>query len=73
MLGTVGTLLGTALFAAGSWRAGLLPRWLLAIWPIVWTIGSFAAVSAAPLLLAALYVAIILIIRRRLDDPAKSS
>lgn len=65
ILGTLGTLVGTALFAAGSWRAGLLPRWLLAIWPIVWVIGSFAAVSASPLLLAAFYGALLLTLVNR--------
>jgi len=65
VLATLGTLIGMALFCAGSWRTGLLPRWLLAVWPVVWVIGSFAAVSASPLLLAALYVAIVVILHRQ--------
>lgn len=65
MLGTLGAFLGTALFAAGSWRAGLLPRWLLVVWPIVWVIGSFAAVSASPFLLAAFYVVLLVVLHRR--------
>jgi hypothetical protein len=65
VLGGLGTLIGTALFAAGSWRVGLLPRWLLTIWPIVWIIGSFFAVSASPLLLAIFYIVLLAVLRRR--------
>jgi hypothetical protein len=65
VLGTLGSLVGVALFAAGSWRVGAVPRWLLAIWPIVWVIGSFAAVSASPLLLVALYAALLVALRER--------
>ena len=65
LLATLGTAVGIALFAAGSWRVGLLRRWLLAIWPIIWLIGSFAAVSASPLLLAALYITLLVLLRTR--------
>jgi hypothetical protein len=63
VLGTLFTFVGTAVFAAGSWRAGLLPRWLLAVWPFAWVIGSFAAVSASPVLLVAWYVALLVALR----------
>jgi hypothetical protein len=58
VLGTACAFVGHALFSAGSWRVGLLPRWLLAIWPVIWVIGSFAAVSASPALLGVLYIVI---------------
>jgi hypothetical protein len=58
VLGTALAFVGHVLFSAGSWRVGLLPRWLLAIWPVIWVIGSFAAVSASPALLGVLYVVI---------------
>ncbi len=66
VLGTLGAVVGMALFAAGSWRVGLVPRWILAVWPIVWAIGSFFAVSASPLLLVALYIGLLLILHRAL-------
>lgn len=51
--------LGHALLAAGSWRARLLPRWMLGVWPLLWVLGSFAAVwGPLPLLLIAFYVAL---------------
>jgi hypothetical protein len=71
VLGGLGTLIGTALFAAGSWRVGLLPRWLLAVWPIVWIIGSFFAVSASPLLLGVFYIVLVAVLRRRSQVPAR--
>jgi hypothetical protein len=62
---TAATFIGVALFAAGSWRVGLLPRWMLAIWPVVWVIGSFAAQGPMPLLLAAFYIAMAIVLTRR--------
>lgn len=61
---TAVSVIGIALFAAASWRAGLLPRWLLAVWPIVWTVGSFFAVSASPILLAGVYLAMLVLLTR---------
>ena len=37
---TVDGIGGVVLFAVGSWRAQLLPRWLLVVWPIAWAVGS---------------------------------
>jgi hypothetical protein len=68
ILGTLGAVIGVALFAAGSWRVGLLPRWLLAIWPIVWAIGSYAAFSISPLLLMVLYGVMLVLLHRRAQD-----
>jgi hypothetical protein len=47
------TFLGVALVAAGAWRAGLVPRWLLGVWPLAWVLGSFAAFGPMPLVLIA--------------------
>ena len=41
------------------------PRPLLAVWPVVWLIGAFAAQGASPLILAALYVGMAVLIERR--------
>jgi hypothetical protein len=60
----LGTVIGLALLAAGSWRVGLFPRWLLGIWPIVWIAGSFFAQGATPLLLSAYYLAFAVILTR---------
>ncbi|AXH97108.1 hypothetical protein DV701_14155 [Ornithinimicrobium avium] len=54
---------GVALCSAGSWRVGMVPRWLLVVWPVVWAVGSFFAVSVSPLLLAALYVTLLVVVR----------
>jgi hypothetical protein len=64
-LSALGTAIGLGLLAAGSWRVGLFPRWLLGIWPVVWIAGSFAAVGATPLVLAAYYVAFWVVLTRR--------
>ena len=68
VLCTALTFVGLALLAAGSWRTGLLPKWLLGVWPFVWIIGSFAAAGPMPLLLAAFYVIFGLILARRISE-----
>lgn len=58
VLASLATIVGVALFAAGSWRAGLLPRRLLVCWPVAWAIGSMLPIWAyGPLVLAAVYIA----------------
>jgi hypothetical protein len=58
VLASAATDIGVVLFAIGSWRAGLVPRWLLVCWPIAWIIGSMLPFwGPGPLLLAAAYVA----------------
>ena len=52
------TFIGLALLAAGSWRTGLLPRWMLGVLPFVWVIGSLASFGPTPLLLVA-YLAVL--------------
>jgi hypothetical protein len=50
------SFVGVALLAAGSWRTGVLPRWVLGVWPLVWILGSLAAMGPTPLVLAAFLV-----------------
>jgi hypothetical protein len=64
------TFVGVALFAAGSWRAGLLPRWMLGLFPVVWLLGSFAAFGATPVVLAAFFVVLGLTLTRRVSATA---
>lgn len=45
--------LGVAFVAAGSWRTGLLPRWMLGLWPLLWILGTFAGSGPIPLVLVA--------------------
>ena len=70
-LSALGTVIGLGLIAAGSWRIGTFPRWLLGIWPIVWIAGSFFAVGATPFLLAAYYVVFWVILTRRTASSRK--
>lgn len=59
------TFLGTALLAAGSWRTGLLPRAMLAIWPMIWVLGTFAAQGPTPLLLIPFLIALAVRVTRQ--------
>jgi len=52
------SFIGVGLVAAGSWRAGLLPRWLLGVWPLAWVLGSFAAFGPMPLVLVLVLIAL---------------
>ncbi|WP_426502738.1 hypothetical protein ACPPVO_34550 [Dactylosporangium sp. McL0621] len=65
------TLVALALLAAGSWRTGLLPRWVLGVWPMVWLLGSFFAIGPGPLLLVALYIAFLVVLPRRVAEHAQ--
>ena len=65
ILATLVTFVGHGLFVAGTWRAGLVPRPLLAVWPVVWLLGAFAAQGLTPLLLAAFYCALGVLVARR--------
>jgi hypothetical protein len=64
------TLVGLALLAAGSWRTGLLPKWVLGLWPVVWLVGSFFATGPGPLLLVALYIVFMVVLPRRVAQLA---
>lgn len=65
VLSSLGTFLGLALLAAGSWRAGLLPRWMLGVWPPLALLGSWAAVGPVPLALALFLVVTSVTMARR--------
>jgi hypothetical protein len=66
VIASLATILGVGLFAAGSWRAGLLPRWLIPAWVVAWLVGSMLPIARpGPLLLAAVYVAMALLLPRR--------
>ena len=62
---TLLTFVGLALLAAGSWRTGLLPRWMLGVWPLMWLLGSLASQGPTPLLLAAFLVGLGLTLTRQ--------
>ena len=64
-LAVLGAFVGLALLVAGSWRTGLLPRWQLGALPVLWVIGSFAAIGPVPLLLAVFFVAFGVTLTRR--------
>jgi hypothetical protein len=73
VLASLATIVGVALFAAGSWRTGLLPRWLLALWVVAWAIGSMLPILApGPLLLAAVYLTMAALLPRRLTTLGSS-
>jgi hypothetical protein len=68
VIASLATILGVGLFAAGSWRVRLLPRWLLAAWVVAWTIGSMLPIlRPGPLLLAIVYLTMIALLPRRLE------
>lgn len=64
IIGTALTFLGTALLAAGSWGTGMVPRWMLGLWPLLWVVGSFAAVGPMPGVLAVFLIALAIVITR---------
>lgn len=67
VLASVATIVGVTLFAAGSWRAGLLPRWLLPLWVVVWAIGSMLPIlEPGGFLLAAVYLTMAALLSGRL-------
>lgn len=67
VLASAAMILGVLLFAIASWRTGLLPRWLLVAWPVAWTVGGLLPVLPlpSPLLLAAVYVVMAVLLPRR--------
>lgn len=64
------TFVGVALLAAGSWRVGLLPRWMLGVWPLIWILGSFAGGGPVPFVLAAFLVLLGVTLARRVEARA---
>ena len=67
---TLLSFIGIALLAAGSWRTGVLPRWMLGVWPLVWVVGSLFAQGPTPLLLAAFLVLLVVTLGRRVSPSA---
>ena len=67
VLASAAMILGVVLFAIGSWRAGVVPRWLLVAWPAAWTFcGLLPFVPLpSPVVLAAVYLALALTLPRR--------
>ena len=61
----VGLMVGLVLIAASSWNVGLLPTWMLAIWPPLGLLGSFLGIGPIPLLFAIFLGAIAYLLPRR--------
>lgn len=68
VLSTLLVFIGMALQAAGSWRTGLIPRWMLGLWPVVWILGSFGAGGPMPLLLVAFLIVLGVTLTRRVGQ-----
>ena len=64
LLATLATFVGIVLFAIGSWRVGVLPRWLLVLWVLAWIVGGPFAQGISPLVLAVVYVLIGVLVGR---------
>lgn len=62
-----GLMAGLVLLSAGSWRVGLLPRWMLAVWPPLGLVGSFLGVGPIPLLFVAYLVVLGVILPQRVE------
>jgi len=63
-----GLMIGLALLAAGSWRVGLAPRWMLGLWPPLGLVGSFLGVGPIPLLFAVFLVVLGVVLARRVPE-----
>ena len=63
-----GLMVGLALLAAGSWRVGLLPTWMLGVWPPLGLVGSFLGVGPIPLFFVAFLVVLGIVLPRRLRN-----
>ncbi|MGN6723630.1 MAG: hypothetical protein ACTHJM_13545 [Marmoricola sp.] len=61
---TLLTFIGLALLVAGSWRSGILPKWMLGLLPPVWITGTFAAQGLTPLILVAFLVVLATLLPR---------
>jgi hypothetical protein len=66
-----GLMIGLALLAAGCWRVGLLPKWMLALWPPLGLLGSFLGVGPIPLVFAVFLVVLGFVLPARLRDAAR--
>jgi hypothetical protein len=64
-----GLMVGLALLAAGSWKVGLLPTWMLGVWPPLGLIGSFLGVGPVPLVFVVFLVVLAVVLPRRVGGP----
>jgi len=65
-----GRMPGSALLAAGSWRSGLPPRWMLGVWPVLWVLGSVAGTGAVPGVLVVFLVVLGVVVTRSVRSRA---
>ncbi|MGH3509991.1 MAG: hypothetical protein ACRDPI_07145 [Nocardioidaceae bacterium] len=61
-----GLMVGLALLATGSWRVGLLPKWMLGVWPPLGLVGSFLAIGPIPLVFVVFLGVLAIVLPRRL-------
>ena len=64
----LGLMVGLALLAAGSWKVGLLPKWMLGVWPPLGLVGSFLGIGPIPLFFVAFLVLLGIVLPRRLHN-----
>jgi hypothetical protein len=65
ILGTLGSIIGTAMFCASAARAGLLSRGALWFWAFGWTVGGMLGPKGSQLVLAAAYTVLVVQVRNR--------
>jgi hypothetical protein len=63
-----GLMVGLALLAAGSWRVGLLPKWMLGVWPPLGLVGSFLGIGPIPLVFVIFLVVVAVVLPRRVSQ-----
>jgi hypothetical protein len=63
VLGTLGSIIGIALFCADAARAGLLPARALWFWAFTWTVGGLLGPKGSQVLLAAAYAVLLVRVR----------
>jgi len=64
----LGLMVGLALLAAGSWKVGLLPKWMLGVWPPLGLVGSFLGIGPIPLVFVAFLAVLGVALPRRLRN-----
>jgi hypothetical protein len=62
---TMVSFVGVAMVAAGCWRTGLLPKWMLGVWPVVWIVGGLGSTTWTPTLLVVFFVAFGVVLTKR--------
>lgn len=65
-----GLMIGLALLAAGSWQVGLLPKWMLALWPPLGLVGSFFGIGPLPLVFVVFLVILAVVLPRQVTAQA---